>query len=41
MLHTKKNKYFKIERVLGGKWLGAGGGGMNWEIDIYTLICIK
>ena len=27
----------------GGKWWGAGGGGMNWEIgiDIYTLICIK
>ena len=27
----------------GGKWWGAGGGVMNWEIgiDIYTLICIK
>ena len=27
----------------GGKWLGGGGGVMNWEIgiDIYTLICIK
>ena len=27
----------------GGKWRGAGGGGMNWEIgiDMYTLICIK
>ena len=27
----------------GGKWRGAGGAGMNWEIGIemYTLICIK
>ena len=27
----------------GGKAVGGGGGGMNWEIgiDIYTLICIK
>ena len=27
----------------GGKWLGGGGGAMNWEIgiDVYTLICIK
>ena len=27
----------------GGKWGGAGGGGMNWEIgiDIDTLICVK
>ena len=27
----------------GGKVMGEGGGGMNWEIgiDIYTLICIK
>ena len=28
----------------GGKWWGAGGGGvMNWEIgiDMYTLMCIK
>ena len=22
-------------------WLGSVGGGMNWEIDIYILICIK
>ena len=27
----------------GGKWRGAGGGGMNWEIgiDMYTQIYIK
>ena len=26
-----------------GKWLGGGGGGMNWEtgIDIYMLIGLK
>ena len=27
----------------GGKWQGASGGVMNWEIgiDIYTVICVK
>ena len=27
----------------GGKVVGGGGGGMNWEIgiDTYTAVCIK